>query len=219
MLMLGREINQPAELVFSATREESPSLDPDTYVSQLASALGEVHQLARKKLQTTQCHMKRDYDLRIMSRKFEEGEMVYILDTASTVGKSKKLSPSWKGPGIITNKISNTLYEVRTRKTTSVHHHDRLKPCRDRVIPSWIQRFSKTRSSIEAQEDLNLDWLFSNPTNYCICNKPDDGKLMIGCDQCDQWFHGACVGISRKIAQTLDKYICPHCQTGRDNSP
>ncbi|XP_048242778.1 uncharacterized protein LOC125375886 [Haliotis rufescens] len=216
MLMLGREINQPAELVFSATQEESPSLNPDTYVHQLASALGEVHRFARNKLQTTQLQMKRDYDLRILSPKFEEGEMVYILDTASIQGKCKKLSPSWKGPGIITTRISNTLYEVRTRKTTSVHHHDRLKPCRDRVIPSWIQRLSKTKSTSDTQEDLNLEWLFKKQRNYCICNKPDDGRLMIGCDRCDQWFHGACVGITKRTANALDEYICPHCTTGKD---
>ena len=31
---------------------------------------------------------------------------------------------------------------------------------------------------------------------YCVCRGPNDGGLMIGCDGgCDEWFHGACVGI------------------------
>ncbi|XP_060758963.1 transcription initiation factor TFIID subunit 3 isoform X1 [Neoarius graeffei] len=27
------------------------------------------------------------------------------------------------------------------------------------------------------------------------CNKPDDGSPMIGCDECDDWYHWPCVGI------------------------
>ena len=26
---------------------------------------------------------------------------------------------------------------------------------------------------------------------YCpVCSDPDDGSFMIGCDGCDEWFHG-----------------------------
>ncbi|XP_031572693.1 transcription initiation factor TFIID subunit 3-like [Actinia tenebrosa] len=32
---------------------------------------------------------------------------------------------------------------------------------------------------------------------YCpTCGLADDGSFMIGCDSCDRWYHGACVGIN-----------------------
>ena len=30
---------------------------------------------------------------------------------------------------------------------------------------------------------------------YCICRGPSDGSYMIGCDLCEEWFHGACVNV------------------------
>lgn len=30
---------------------------------------------------------------------------------------------------------------------------------------------------------------------YCLCRGPNDGSFMVGCDTCEEWFHGACVKI------------------------
>jgi PHD-finger len=30
---------------------------------------------------------------------------------------------------------------------------------------------------------------------YCLCDGPSDGRLILSCDQCDQWFHGHCVKV------------------------
>lgn len=46
---------------------------------------------------------------------------------------------------------------------------------------------------------------------YCICKKPDDGRWMIGCDGCDDWFHGDCVGMDQNKAQLIIKFMCPNC--------
>ena len=50
--------------------------------------------------------MKRDFNLKVYSRAYEEGDLVYILDTATVKGKCRKLSPSWKGPVIVMKKLS-----------------------------------------------------------------------------------------------------------------
>lgn len=50
-------------------------------------------------------------------------------------------------------------------------------------------------------------------TLYCICRKPDNGRWMIGCDFCDDWFHGECVGMNEDKARLVIKYACPRCRT------
>lgn len=48
---------------------------------------------------------------------------------------------------------------------------------------------------------------------YCLCKRPDTGTFMIGCDgECNDWFHGKCVGIAEKDKGLIDKYICPSCE-------
>ena len=37
-------------------------------------------------------------------------------------------------------------------------------------------------------------------------------RFYIGCDQCQDWFHGACVGVSQSVADKMDTYICPNCE-------
>nr|XP_022308173.1 uncharacterized protein LOC111114177 [Crassostrea virginica] len=39
---------------------------------------------------------------------------------------------------------------------------------------------------------------------YCFCRRPDYGRLMVQCDQCDGWFHGECVGVTTQEVADLD---------------
>ena len=45
------------------------------------------------------------------------------------------------------------------------------------------------------------------------CNKCDRifFRFYIGCDKCQDWFHGACVGITAAEADSIDFYTCPRC--------
>ncbi|KAI5672986.1 hypothetical protein M9H77_13350 [Catharanthus roseus] len=47
---------------------------------------------------------------------------------------------------------------------------------------------------------------------YCKCElpyNPDD--LMVQCEDCKDWFHPACVGMTVNQAKQLDKFICSDC--------
>ncbi|CAG81489.1 hypothetical protein B0I72DRAFT_140434 [Yarrowia lipolytica] len=46
---------------------------------------------------------------------------------------------------------------------------------------------------------------------FCVCRRPDDGKWMIGCDYCEEWIHGSCVGITPARAKLMHKFCCPYC--------
>lgn len=39
----------------------------------------------------------------------------------------------------------------------------------------------------------------------CVC------RFYIGCDQCSNWLHGECVGITELQASTMPSYTCPDC--------
>jgi hypothetical protein len=49
------------------------------------------------------------------------------------------------------------------------------------------------------------------PDSWCVCRGPDDGGLMIECENrdCDvQWYHGRCLGIS---TAPTGKWYCASC--------
>ncbi|XP_032900063.1 nucleosome-remodeling factor subunit BPTF isoform X13 [Amblyraja radiata] len=52
---------------------------------------------------------------------------------------------------------------------------------------------------------------------YCICRTPyDESQFYIGCDRCQNWYHGRCVGILQSEADLIDEYVCPQCQSTED---
>ena len=55
----------------------------EAYVVDLEQALQTAHETAWVRLRTSEKRMKRDYVLKVYSRTFEEGDLVYVLDTAT----------------------------------------------------------------------------------------------------------------------------------------
>ena len=51
---------------------------------------------------------------------------------------------------------------------------------------------------------------------YCVCRGTYGNKFMIGCDNCEEWFHGSCISINSDQAKYVDKYYCPFCK-GEEN--
>ncbi|XP_023664781.2 transcription initiation factor TFIID subunit 3-like isoform X1 [Paramormyrops kingsleyae] len=46
------------------------------------------------------------------------------------------------------------------------------------------------------------------------CNKPDDGSPMIGCDDCDDWYHWPCVGLLAAPPEDV-QWFCVKCDSKR----
>lgn len=51
-----------------------------------------------------------------------------------------------------------------------------------------------------------------NAPIYCICRKPDINCFMIGCDNCNEWFHGDCIRITEKMAKAIREWYCLECR-------
>ena len=200
-MMLGREINGPWDLVFGAPSLQSPE-NPNEYVVGLEKTIRKSHEIARNTLKTTQELMKKEYDVKVKVNEYEEGDAVYFYDTASLKSKCRKLSAPWKGPGVVTEAKSSSLYKIRLRNRDLVTHQDKLKLCRDRAVPLRITRF---------RDQLRKGETSPKPDEYCICRGPYNNRFMICCDECDEWYHGACVGVTRKDADSIDTYRCTPC--------
>ena len=170
-MMLGREVIQPYELMMGTAEVNSSETSPADYVQKLGMTLSKVHDAARKNLQTALLRQKHDYDIKLKVIPYQFGDLVYKIDSASRVGQSSKLRPVWKGPYLVVKVISDNLYCIRDRKHVSVIHHDRLKLCKDRVVPQWMKKLRHNLLCPEKDEiestsvpvpdsDLNLDLLF-----------------------------------------------------------
>ncbi|XP_028409245.1 CXXC-type zinc finger protein 1-like [Dendronephthya gigantea] len=66
---------------------------------------------------------------------------------------------------------------------------------------------SDSSDESETSDDENI---------YCVCRGPDDGRFMICCDACDEWYHGECVGMDesecKDHAESDVPYICTLCR-------
>jgi len=66
----------------------------------------------------------------------------------------------------------------------------------------------KAKTKQEDEEDVYEDedgkvWICPS------CSGPDDGSPMVGCDNCEEWYHWACVGIKKDPEE--DSWFCPRC--------
>lgn len=49
---------------------------------------------------------------------------------------------------------------------------------------------------------------------YCICRTSDTSRFMIGCDNCNEWYHGDCISITPEFSRNISKFFCLLCRTG-----
>ncbi|KAB0795122.1 hypothetical protein PPYR_11961 [Photinus pyralis] len=52
---------------------------------------------------------------------------------------------------------------------------------------------------------------------YCVCRTPyDETRFYVGCDLCNNWFHGDCVDITEESSKTMTEFVCSECRHARD---
>ncbi|XP_072882484.1 nucleosome-remodeling factor subunit BPTF isoform X13 [Hemitrygon akajei] len=94
---------------------------------------------------------------------------------------------------------TNAIQTVVTQKRKREEEKEPAKVKKKKMIST---------TSKESKKDTKL---------YCICKTPyDESKFYIGCDRCQNWYHGRCVGILQSEADLIDEYVCPQCQSTED---
>ena len=193
-LMLGREINIPADILLP--QPDGQVMGTYEYVKKLQESLHSAHEIARTTLKGQLKRAKLDYDIRAKTTTFKVGDTVYYLDNA----RKDKLHPIWIGPCLIITVISPCVFKIMiNNRSEKIVNHDMLKMCGDRKLPPWILK--------QKQNLLNNLQLL-----YCTCRKPDDGSFMIECENCQEWFHAHCLGLTINKARRLDNFLCTECK-------
>uniref|UniRef100_A0A671PD44 Nucleosome-remodeling factor subunit BPTF-like n=1 Tax=Sinocyclocheilus anshuiensis TaxID=1608454 RepID=A0A671PD44_9TELE len=95
-----------------------------------------------------------------------------------------------------------------TATVTSPSSAHKRKREEERDASKYKRKKMISTTSKDSKRDIKL---------YCICKTPyDESKFYIGCDRCQNWYHGRCVGILQSEATHIDEYVCPQCQSTED---
>ena len=167
----------------------------DDFIVQLQKGLQEAHDCARKTLQTKLKRAKKFYDIGAKVIQFRSGDVVYYLDNT----RKNKLDSIWIGPCLIIHQVSPYIFDILINNRTQKRvNHDHIKLCTDRMVPTWIER----RKQIIAKQMEVI---------HCICKLPDDGRLMLQCNECLEWYHHHCMGLNQSEARKLKSFVCTEC--------
>lgn len=71
------------------------------------------------------------------------------------------------------------------------------------------ERQAKVNLLIKAMEEATDD---VGETLYCICRSSDVERFMIGCDHCEEWYHGDCINVTQEDARSIKSYFCDACR-------
>lgn len=84
---------------------------------------------------------------------------------------------------------------------------------RKRVHTDTQEETKRAKSSTdEEEEEEEDDDDEDDDSEYCICRRGNDGSPMICCNQCGEWFHFKCLGLSKRAAEQMQEYVCRACE-------
>jgi hypothetical protein len=75
------------------------------------------------------------------------------------------------------------------------------------------KKLRKAKAFFELKQRQWQDFLLrdSKRLKHCSCGKSDN-SAMVQCDECDNWVHLICAGLTEKKAQALSEFICLSCE-------
>ena len=140
LLMLGREVNTPVELLIGRPPGESTA-EVTEYGSQLRERLEAVYKAVRAKSGREMERQKKLYDRRKVDNQFQPGDRVWMAVKTRKKGKAPKLQRKWSGPKLVLSRFTDVTYEIAESETRQkVVHFDLLKPYNGVKHPRWMKR-------------------------------------------------------------------------------
>ena len=139
MLMFGREVNLPADLLYPQPPGQCQRPNTHQYLGQFQDKLSKVHDIAREKMLKASEKQKFYYDNNSKKPNYRTGDPVWLRTYKKSVGKTPKLQFRWEGPYKIIQKISDVTVKIQRnlRANMKVVHINKLKPYNGK-LPTWF---------------------------------------------------------------------------------
>ena len=147
LVMLGREVRLPAEMMFGMTN--SGAVDTYTsygdYVWTLRERMQAAHAVTRHHLQVSATRQKEYYDLRSVLHAYKPGDLVWCLSDLKQLHIAPKLRSPYEGPYLVLKKINdlNYLIQFGNRGVPRVLHYNKLNPHHGEDTQPWVKSAMK----------------------------------------------------------------------------
>ena len=129
---LGREVRMPVNLTLNPTDVATPS-SPEAYALNVRKRLKLMYEIQADQEKVARENMIEKYNEKSRPVVYVEGDLVYVNEPCLHDEKTRKLSPQWKGPFLVTEVASGHSLKLRdliTKKDLpSLTHVDRVKRC------------------------------------------------------------------------------------------
>ncbi len=135
MMVFGRELAEPVDLVIGLPQDPSPAVSPPQYVLDLRERLEQAHDIAREALGRSVKRARRYYDRKAHEHSFKVGDQVwqFVKGRKRVRGKVPKFLPHYEGPFVVKHVLDTWSYVIQKgRGKLRIVHHDDLKPYHDR---------------------------------------------------------------------------------------
>lgn len=74
------------------------------------------------------------------------------------------------------------------------------------------KKIGRSKNMNSPYGDMGLDDSGDDDCVYCICRTGDTNRFMIGCDSCNEWYHGDCISITEDYAKNIKQFFCLMCR-------
>ena len=196
MLMLGREIELPLDIIVGHTpgslTDGSAGGNRENhiqYAERLRKKMGNCFEMVRENLGKEMTRQKRHYDRASKgSTQYQVGQAVWLHNPTKRIGLSPKLQPVWEGPFVIIKQLTDVTFRIQKgpRCKPKVVHCDRLKPYRgDYPGKSWWKDNTPASAAQDRQfRDAEVQVEDSEPKTPTTTNIPPQGLIDMSV-QCD----------------------------------
>lgn len=143
LLMLGREVRFPAEIMFGSgtthVGEEVSSYGQ--YIDELKSRLHHAHSVARQHLGVSAKRQKQCYDIKQKLCTYHPGDLVWYQTNISQLHIAPKLRKPYEGPYVVVNRFNDLNYMIQMdpKGKKRVVHHNKLKLYQGDIKLRWAK--------------------------------------------------------------------------------
>lgn len=144
MLMFGREVKLPAQIMYNSPDDEEFTSYGD-FVAKLRERMDKAHEVARQHLQQAAKRRKELYDAKACLHHFKVGDMVWYASDLQQFHITPKLRKTFMGPVVIVKKYSELTYMIQldSKGSKKVVHHDKILPYQGSMRPKWMKKAVK----------------------------------------------------------------------------